>query len=57
VLNELACQLSGNAAVPDDDPGPDDGHRDADRSELFLDFAAAAQMRRQGVPVGVPAPA
>ena len=37
--------------MPDDDPGPDDGHRDTGRSEPFLDLAAAAQVRRQGVPV------
>lgn len=37
--------------MPDDDPGPDDGHRDAGRSEQFFDLAAAAQVRRQGVPV------
>ena len=49
VLDELACQLPGNAAVADDDPGPDDGHRDAGRSEQLLDLAAAAQVCRQGV--------
>ena len=49
VLDELAGQLPGNAAVPDDDPGPDDGHRDAGRSEQLLDLTAAAQVRRQRV--------
>ena len=49
VLDELAGQLPGNAAVPDDDPGPDDGHRDTGRSEQLLDLAAAAQVCRQGV--------
>ncbi len=35
--------------MPDDDPGPDDGHRDAGRSEQLLDLTAAAQVRRQRV--------
>ena len=35
--------------MPDDDPGPDDGHRDAGGPEQFLDLAAAAQVRRQRV--------
>ena len=35
--------------MPDDDPGPDDGHRDTGRSEQLLDLAAAAQVCRQGV--------
>ena len=35
--------------MPDDDPGPDDGHRDTSRSEQLLDLAAAAQVCRQGV--------
>ena len=37
--------------MADDDPGPDDGHRDACRSEQLLDLAAAAQVCRQGVVV------
>jgi len=49
VLDELAGQLPGDAAVPDDDPGPDDGHGDTSRSEQLLDRPAAAQVRRQGV--------
>ena len=35
--------------MSDDDPGPDDGHRDTGRSEQLLDLAAAAQVCRQGV--------
>ena len=48
VLDELAGQIPGNAAVADDDPGPDDGHRDAGRSEQMLGLAAAAEVCRQG---------
>ena len=37
--------------MPDDDPGPDDGHRDTGRSEQLLNRPAAAQVGRQGVGV------
>ena len=37
--------------MPDDDPGPDDGHRNAGRSEQLLDRSATAQVGRQVVVV------
>jgi hypothetical protein len=51
VLDELAGQLPGDTAVPDDDPGPDDSDRHAAGAEQALDLTAAAQVGGQAVRV------
>ena len=44
MLDQLTRQLPRHATVADNDPGPDDRHRHARRSQPPLDVAPAAQM-------------